>query len=178
MKTKKMNVGLELAKEALAIDPTSDRYRICPYCKTPHMVKNKGRDYCDDKCADAHYNYLRKYRNLGEIDKEKKLGTDKKMQELENQLIPGNSPDPKKWEEAFEKNIKILNELLIDAVKGSKFKLDYLKNLGFEFWAHTTRAPLYNTEKETDAHLLIYADYQIYQLDYNVILIYHKNLNL
>lgn len=44
------------------LDPLSDRYRICPHpqCKKPHMITNRGRDYCCDKHADDHYNLLRR----------------------------------------------------------------------------------------------------------------------
>lgn len=44
----------------LELDPLSDRYPVCPNCRKLHMVRNKGRDFCRDKCANQHYNARRR----------------------------------------------------------------------------------------------------------------------
>ncbi len=59
------------------LNQNSDRYRICPHpeCRKPHLVKNRGRDYCSDKCADDHYNLLRRLKKQTEQFKVQKGNT-------------------------------------------------------------------------------------------------------
>ena len=58
MKSKIKNVA-EL-KSVYKLDPTSDRYRICPECKIAFMTKHRGSDFHTPKCADDYNNRIKK----------------------------------------------------------------------------------------------------------------------
>ena len=44
------------AKSVFKLDPTAERYRVCPECEKPFMTPHLGRDYCSKKCANDHNN--------------------------------------------------------------------------------------------------------------------------
>ncbi len=178
MKSDKNKIGLELAESVL--NPLSDRYRVCPNCKRPHMVRNKGRDYCSDKCADRHYNYLREYKKLGERTHQNKVSnlevnseTDTMQDIVHKEEI--NSEHLLNQQKVLEKNLEVLNTLQIDPVKGSKFTLSQLINLGFDFSSYTAKAKLHNINDKYGSHYLVFGDFKIYLLDHNVALIYYNN---
>jgi hypothetical protein len=174
MKKEKNKKGLELIEENL--DPLSDRYRICPNpsCKKPHMVKNRGRDYCSDKCADDHYNLIRKYREQFETDREKKVEAERSIIAAEQQKAVYMKPDPE-WQKIHENNIEIFSSLTIDPVKGTKYLLNYLLSLGVNLFTHTAKAKLHNIDEKYGVHYLIFGDFKLYLIDYNVVLIYYNH---
>lgn len=174
--TTKKNPNLLDVEQELALDPLSDRYRVCrnPECRTPFMAKNRGRDYCCDKCADTHYNFMREYIKLNNY------GAGKIVREEENktlppiaQALPNYKPDHE-WQTAFNNNLKILNDLSLDPIMGSKFNIDAMVGLGFNFFIHSSRVVLHNIEAKYNAHYLIIGDFRIYFTERNTVLIYCK----
>jgi hypothetical protein len=174
MKKEKFKKGLELLEETL--DPLSDRYRICPNppCGRPHMVKNKSRDYCSDKCADDHYNFIRKYRQQHEAEKGKKVELEKSTIEAEKQKEIDWKLDPE-WLKIHNNNIDILSSLAIDSANGTQFPLDYLINLGANLTAYTAIGTYYTIDETYNSRSLVIGDYKLYLIDYNVILVYYND---
>jgi hypothetical protein len=174
MKKEVFKKGLELLEETL--DPLSDRYRICPNpsCRKPHMVRNKGRDYCCDKCADEHYNLNREYRNLYKAEKEIEIETENAVIKSENQKVVNWKPDPD-WLTAHNKTIEVFNSLTIDPVKGTKYNLDHLVSLGANLLTYSAIGNLHNIDEKYACKSLVFDDYRLFLIDYNVILIYYYN---
>jgi hypothetical protein len=115
-------------KEILKLDPTSDRYRICPYCKKAHMVNHLGRDYCCDAHADKHYNEKRRLKKQAEkIIAESQIDAKDEISDVTptNNLFLRN--------EVLEKNIALLGSLNINPVSGNIFKIPYLEAHGCDF---------------------------------------------
>ena len=111
----------------LTLDPKSEFYRICPGCGKAHMVKNRGRDYCSEKCYQDHYNDF-----------------NRKIKSLKLNVSPENStPEIRKYEppiriedkNTLNKNIHILETTLsgdLEKVVNS-FELEIK---GFNFFAY------------------------------------------
>ncbi len=166
---------MELLEESL--DPLSDRYRICPNpnCKKPHMVKNTGRDYCSDNCADRHYNFLRKYRKQAETEKEKQAETEKFTNEALQLKVVDFKTDPD-WLKAYNKNIELFSGLHLDPSKGTKYPLDHIVSLGVNLYVHTANGTLHNIDDKYGCKYLVIGDYKLFLIDHNTILIYYNNL--
>lgn len=63
------NISSPFIKDSsFKLDPTSDRYRVCPNDGVEFMAKHGSKIYCSDKCADDFHN------------KKKKEAREKKMQ--------------------------------------------------------------------------------------------------
>jgi hypothetical protein len=178
-KAVKKNIVDQVEKE-LALDPQSDRYRVCrnPECRKHFMAKNRSRDYCSDRCADTHYNFLRKYiqqNNYGDVTKKQYNVPASETDPEIKSTFPNNKPD-QEWTAAYENNLKILDSLTLNPKKGTPYKVDYLIGLGYNFFCYTSRAPLFNIEPKHDAHCLILSDYKIYLIERNTILIFSKKI--
>lgn len=176
METKKKITKLDVERE-IELDPTSDRYRICPLprCRKPHMVSNRGRDYCCDEHADEHYNMIRKYIKLNYNNTTNKTIDVSIASHQTAQPIPNCKPD-QEWQTAFEKNMTILNELNLDPKKGTKFNIDFLVGLGFNFFVHSSRVVLHNIDSKYNTCHLILGDFLIYFSERNTVLIYCKTI--
>ena len=135
------------------LDQTSDRYRICPSCKCAHMVANRGRDFCSDKCADTYYNTHRRFR---------KQAIEILTPEL--QSITDN-------ESVLQTNYSLLNDLPVDPVNGTRYPIIYLLNIGFNFSYFTERNELYNTPVEQQCFSISIYSYRIYLLNITEVLI-------
>lgn len=59
------------------IDPSSDRYRICPYDGVEFMTSHRSRIFCNPKCADEYHN------------RKKRLEKEKKKNEKKIKLLIG-----------------------------------------------------------------------------------------
>lgn len=177
MKEKKKSNEIDVEQE-LILDPLSDRYRVCrnPQCREPFMTTNRGRDYCTDKCADTHYNFMRKYIKLN-YNGAGKISSEEQNKPLSAtvQSLPNCKPD-QEWQSTFEKNMKILDELEMDLKKGTKYNIDYLVNLGFNFFVHSSRVVIHKIEAKYNSHYLILSDFRIYFTERNTVLIFCKTL--
>ena len=148
----------------MPLDENSPYYRICPLCRKPHMVHNKGRDYCSDKCYHDFYNQTRKL---------KKISTQYGQQFSETQKQLNNYQEHPKKElapDAFEKNQNILSALRLDE-NGTLYKIQELENAGFEFYAYSYRYPL-NTD--LNIYGLEYGSYVAFLTEPDSLLIHHK----
>ncbi|MFZ7116394.1 MAG: hypothetical protein ACO1G9_13520 [Bacteroidota bacterium] len=138
----------------LKLDANSPYYRICPACSRPHMVKNKGRDYCSNKCYQDFYNATHRVVKKQHIQL---------MQEEYNKDAT---------EDHLESNKKILDSLMLEP-EGTLYQIQEFQEAGFHFLAYTYRYPF-------NAHLNIqcveYGEYQSFLVKPDVILIHKKTI--
>ncbi len=148
----------------MPLDENSPYYRICPHCRNPHMVHNKGRDYCSEKCYQDFYNLTRKLKKAANqygraaTEIHKQLN---KYQEHPKKELP---------DDASERNQQILSALLLDE-DGSHYKIQELSNAGFEFFAYTYRYPL---NAELNIYGLEYGPYVAFLVEPDTLLIHYK----
>jgi hypothetical protein len=162
--TKNPNAGVEL-------DSTSDRYRICPHpgCKKPHMVSNRGKDYCSNKCADDHYNMLRRLKKQAQRAEAARFLTIREPALfMESEPVPSSVPQaevaPSMALSGLEKNINILSALDLDSVHGSVFTYDALVGNGFDFGAYSASSKNFNIPEQHFSNYLTYGAYRIYRV--------------
>jgi hypothetical protein len=180
----------QLPDAEVVLDPLSDRYRVCPNCETPHMVRNKGRDFCSDRCADQHYNARRRLMKQAapksesaiapqselvlEPLAESETASTPKVQVAEiAEPVPPQPAQPEKenGELAYEKNIQILNSLKIRIPGGTTFLIDDLAKSGFDFNAYSGRGVLHNIDPKLNCHFILYGTYRVYRVDFSHVLI-------
>lgn len=138
----------------IKLDPDSPNYRVCPACKKPHMVYNKGRDYCSNKCYQDFYNATHRV--------VKKQQTHLMQQEYNKDAT----------KELLEANKKILDSLMLKP-EGNHYQIQELQKFGFNFCAYSYRFPF-------NSHLNIqcveYGEYQTFLIKPDVILIHKKTI--
>ncbi|MBL0031605.1 MAG: hypothetical protein IPP27_05255 [Bacteroidetes bacterium] len=134
------------------MDANSPYYRICPACSKPHMVKNKGREYCSDKCYQDFYNATQRII--------KRPGISNIQEEFNIEAT----------EEMLICNKKLLDSLTIEP-DGSQYKIHVLLEAGFNFSAYTYRYPL---NKQLNILSTEYGDYETFLVKPDVILIHKK----
>jgi hypothetical protein len=152
------------------LDPSSNRFRICPNCKKEHMVNHLGKDFCCDKCADDHYNQNRRLRKQAEAMLAEKSQNIVTINDRGGPIESFPSSDPE-WEASMKTNVFILNSLDLDDKYGSVFSIDDLFSLGFQFSCYSTQGKNHNVPEGIESSFLLYSDYRIYRTDYNRVLI-------
>ena len=141
----------KINKSIHKLDPTSDRYRICPYCQEPHMVNHLSKDYCCDEHADAHYNEKRRLQKHAESMLNKK---DKIFFMMPSKC--NNNETPKLIDEEEEKTVAeppetVFDTLKIDPDKGTVFHIKALEAIGVDLFKYSTKINLgkeYNGQKQ------------------------------
>lgn len=156
MKTKNEKTALKIE-----LNPASPYYRICPNsaCRKPHMVTNRGRDYCSNECADKDYNQKRRLKKMAERIL---------FKEEPGQIVPLVKTEE---ELKLEKNISILDSFIIPP-KGIYLKKYVLSKKGFAFNTCTNK---YNYVKDDviveDLFWIQYGPYLTFSDTYKTILI-------
>jgi hypothetical protein len=124
----------------LSLDPKSTFYRICPGCGKAHMVKNRGRDYCSDKCYQDYYNqFKRKIRSL-KLDED----VENKIPENQKYQPPIRNENPK----LLNQNIQILEKIL-SGESEKDVDLFELEAKGFNFFAFSFHYPIDETRNNS-----------------------------
>ncbi|MGZ4055310.1 MAG: hypothetical protein ACXVDZ_14295 [Bacteroidia bacterium] len=161
-------------KSVFKLNPKSDRYRICPECGEGHMVKHRGRDFCSDKCCDDYNNKAK--RLLKQSEPQQPI-----TEEIPTNVLPvAEVPKPEvilapvEILNGVQKNIQILNTLVIDPKEGSACYLNYLMNLGIDFNEFVSEK-LHNIPSGYQANCLACGKYRIYLIDSNTVLITKTN---
>lgn len=172
------------------LDPLSDRYRVCPNCGSPHMVRNKGRDFCSDRCADQHYNARRRLMKQAEPKRDIEPAplplalpalppVPEPIAVIESVAVTteevGLPTQPQVTD--YEKNIQILESSSILPDSGTVYHLDDLTRAGFVYDACSGRGTLHNIDPKLNCHFVQYGKYRIYRVDFSHVLI-HKNQQL
>ena len=176
----RMPLSKKAVKSVFKLNPESDRYRICPNCKTGHMVSHRTQDFCSKGCCDEYNNLKKKLQKQSE---EMLTRPDTIVQEVKPTVLETNPITPKveiKPEPIaapplqltdFEKNIQLLNRLKIDLKDGTCYLIqDLLKN-GFNFFALTKVEKLYNIPASKEAFCKIFGKYRMYLLNNEKVLI-------
>lgn len=172
---------------SLELDPLSDRYRVCPNCSKPHMVRNKGRDFCSDRCADQHYNTRRRLMKQVQqtVDPEVALALEPNKEfapeqraeigqapELAKEIFTRQNVPPVESNASYDRNIEILNSLPVDPENGTVLHVADLTSRGFVFDYYSGRGVLHNIDPTLNCHFMQYGLYRIYRIDFSIILIY------
>jgi endogenous inhibitor of DNA gyrase (YacG/DUF329 family) len=119
----------------MELDPNSNFYRICPGCNKSHMVTNRGRDYCSEKCYQDHYNsYRKRIKAMDQASFQKNM--------IKNFVTPERLDDS----QVLKKNIHILRNLLNESSESS-FSVQQLDSLGFNFYGFSYHAPRQDNPK-------------------------------
>ena len=160
------NVRIMMNKTNPQPDPTSPYYRICPSCHTGHMVRNKSRDYCSDKCYQDFYNQTRRIKRVALMYAPPYVDTNPIQTETYREA-QHKSIDPN----FLQKNIGILEQLSIEG-DGTKFKVHNLAEAGFEFSAHSYRYPI---SIERNIYCIEYGQFETLLVEPDTILIHIKN---
>lgn len=146
------------------LDKNSLYYRICPHCRKPHMVHNKSRDYCSDKCYNDFYSQIRKHMKIADY-------YSKPHSEMQQQLNHKEEyPKEDLVFNAYENNLKILASLSIDE-EGTRYNVQELNNAGFEFNAYSYR---YQINSDLNIYGIEYGPYVIFLDQPDTLLIHLK----
>lgn len=163
------------------LDPLSDRYRVCPNCGTPHMVRNKGRDFCSDRCADQHYNARRRLMKQAEPKANIESAppptqAPESIERVAVAIAPTVEPTQPQVTD-YEQNLKILEAITVHPEAGTVYHIDDLTKAGFNYDACSGRGTLHNIDPKLNCHFVQYGKYRIYRVDFSHVLI-HKYKHL
>lgn len=142
------------------MDVESDRYRECLNDAVPFMANHRSEKHCVPECADEYHNKKKKKKR----EELRKMENDNQILIEENQIVS----------EKGEQNINILNQLLIGDLE-SKFNLEFLHSLGFDFSKCNGRGELFNINPELNCHFLQMGSYRMYRVKFSEVLI--KKIN-
>ncbi len=171
------NVNIEADEIVMDLDPLSDRYRVCPNCKIPHMVRNRGRDFCSDRCSDQHYNANRRLMKQAEPK-----GNSEVVAQTQNEASapPGSATSLTEdtsskvvvhQMSAYDRNIWILDAQNIHPQNGTTYSIDDLVKIGFVFEACAGRGILHSIDPKLNCHFLQYGKYRVYRIDFTIVLV-------
>lgn len=175
-----------LELHTIELDPLSDRYRVCPNCGSPHMVKNRGRDFCSDRCADQHYNAHRRLMKQAEpkhvvettpevapppAEAPVAIASPETLSASTPETMLSTQVEQESADTVYEQNIKLLEGLSIRIPNGTTYLVDDLARSGFDFSAYSGKGVLHNIDTALNCHFLLYGKYRIYRVDYSHVLI-------
>lgn len=152
-------------KSPYKMDPNSDRYRRCPNDGVEFMAVHRSEKFCCPQCADEFHNELKR-----------KEAQEKKLLEEVKSIID----DPTKVQtqvqsetlvDKAKQNVKILDTLTLDPVKGSVFNIDWLYSLGIDLSACNGRGVLHNIDSSHNCHFLQIGNYRLYRVEFSEVLI-------
>lgn len=159
----------------ILLDPLSDRYRVCPNCGKPHMVANRGRDFCSDWCADAYYNKNRRLIKQAELSRGGYV-TQQRPQVIET-VKPQSTYTVLDVNSRKQKNKEFLNRLGVDKVTGTKYNLSDLLAHEFDLTIFDEKQKLYNTPTDISCFCLVFGGYSMYLVEKDLVLIAKTGIN-
>lgn len=157
------NLLTQRVKSAYKMDRTSIRYRKCPNDGYEFMTDNLGRIYCSDHCADE-------FNNQKKRDAENKLLEEAKAI-IASPAVPQAQSQPEVPLDKARQNVKIIDTLTIDPVKGSVFNIDWLYSKGIDFSAYNGRGVLYNIDSSHNCHFIQIGNYRLFRVEFSEVLI-------
>jgi len=159
------------------LDPLSDRYRVCPHpqCGKAHMVNNRGKDYCSNKCANDHYNMLRRLKKQAlESEAARLLVQEKPQLFTETQPETTYAPEVQTAPAELEKNYRILSQLHLDNNAGSLYTLSQINDLGLDLRFYSGIKRHHNLPKNLSCNWLYIGPFRIYRLESEKFLLIKK----
>lgn len=142
------------------MDVESDRYRVCLNDGVEFMANDRREKHCCPECADEYSNENKRLAKLEE--QQRLIETEEVLSEIIEQI---NSE---------EKNLEILDQFHLKA-NGSKYNLEFLHSLGFDFSKCNGRGELFNVNPELNCHFLQMGSYRMYRVEFSEVLI--KKIN-
>ena len=138
------------------MDRESDRYRVCPNDGVEFMANDRTEKYCCPECADEFHNEKKR---LAKLEEQQSLI---ETEEVLNEIIEQINNE--------EKNLKILDQFHLKA-NGSKFNMDYLSSIGFDFFSFNARGELFNIDPQLNCHFIQIGSYRLYRVEFSEVLI-------
>ena len=138
------------------MDRESDRYRVCPNDGVEFMANDRTEKHCCPECADEFHNEKKR---LAKLEEQQSLI---ETEEVLNEIIEQINNE--------EKNLQILDQFHLKA-NGSKFNMDYLSSIGFDFFSYNTRGELYNIDPILNCHFIQIGSYRLFRVDFSEVLI-------
>ena len=167
------------------LDPTSDRYRVCPECKKAFMANHRSRDFHTKKCANEYNNRIKKLQkhavdviNNSDYAEE---AIDKGL--IKDELVPKltqNIEDKKSTKisnQIIDVSIQQEIEELLSSILGDKEELETswldVSSLGLDFNSYDSIEQLPNC----DLNKVNYGSYSIvWSQPDKILLTYQKHL--
>ena len=138
------------------MDRESDRYRVCLNDGVEFMANDRREKHCCPECADEYNNEKKRLAKLelqqAILDTENALSVN--IEQINNE----------------EKNLKILDQLQLKEL-GSKFNMDYLHSIGFDFFSYNGKGALFNIEPQLNCHFIQIGSYRLYRVEFSQVLI-------
>ncbi len=138
------------------MDRESDRYRVCLNDGVEFMANDRREKHCCPECADEYNNEKKRLAKLelqqAILDTENALSVN--IEQINNE----------------EKNLKILDQLQLKEL-GSKFNMDYLHSIGFDFFSYNGKGALFNIEPQHNCHFIQIGSYRLYRVEFSQVLI-------
>ena len=120
------------------------------------MANDRREKHCCPECADEYSNEKKR---IAKLEAQQKYEETKKAL---NVIIKQN--DNK------EKNLQILGKLQVDE-NGSKFNMDYLHSIGFDFFSFSGKGALFNIDPKLNCHFIQIGAYRLFRLEFSEVLI-------
>ena len=139
------------------MDKESDRYRVCPNDGEEFMANDRGEVYCCPECADEYHNEKKRLAKV-ELKKKSLIEKETVLKESTQQI------------ENEEKNLQILDQFDLKD-NGSKFNMDFLYSLGFDFFSFNGKGILFNIDQQLNCHFIQIGSYRIFRVEFSEVLI-------
>jgi len=138
------------------MDKEDDRYRVCPNDGVEFMANDRREVHCCPECADEYSNEKKR---LAKLEQQQSL--------IETEIVLNDSIQQIDNE---EKNLQILDQLDVKD-NGSKFNMDFLHSLGFDFFSFNGKGALFNIDPQLNCHFIQIGAYRLFRVEFSEVLI-------
>jgi hypothetical protein len=138
------------------MDKKSDRYRVCLNDGVEFMANDRREVHCCPECADEYSNEKKRLAKLEE--QQSLIETEAVLNDIIEQI------------DNEEKNLQILDQFHLKA-NGSKFNMDYLSSIGFDFFSYNGKGELFNIDPQLNCHFIQIGSYRLYRVEFSEVLI-------
>jgi uncharacterized Zn ribbon protein len=138
------------------MDKKSNRYRVCPNDGEEFMANDRREVHCCPECADEYSNEKKR---LAKLEQQQSL--------IETEIVLNDSIQQIDNE---EKNLQILDQLDVKD-NGSKFNMDFLSSIGFDFFSYAEKEALYNIDPQLNCHYVQIGAYRLFRVEITEVLI-------
>jgi hypothetical protein len=138
------------------MDKKSNRYRVCPNDGEEFMANDRREVHCCPECADEYSNEKKR---LAKLEQQQSL--------IETEIVLNDSIQQIDNE---EKNLQILDQLDVKD-NGSKFNMDFLSSIGFDFFSYAEKEALYNIDPQLNCHFIQIGTYRLFRVEITEVLI-------
>jgi len=151
--------------ETIELDPTSDRYRKCPYDGVEFMARHRSSKFCSGHCADEFHNRLKRERKLLPTQAISDAAI------IESQIEEIAAIEPETPVDPLTKNVSVLDSIEIDPLNGTNIEGQFLVDKGLNFGAFSSRGMLHNINPDLNCHFVEIGEYRLYWVEPTIFLI-------